>query len=66
MATKFQEYDVFNLIDEEQGSETNALVSALAGVASGLIKVPEGVISLGAELIDLGFDTDSSESRKSI
>ena len=60
MATKFQEYDVFNLIDEEQGSETNALVSALAGVASGLIKVPEGVISLGAELIDLGFDTDTA------
>ena len=56
MATKFQEYDVFNLIDEEQGSETNALVSALAGVASGLIKVPEGVISLGAELIDLGLN----------
>jgi len=60
MATKFQEYDVFNLIDEEQGSETNALVSALAGVASGIIKVPEGVISLGAELIDLGFDTDTA------
>jgi len=60
MTTKFQDYDVFNLIDEEQGSETNALVSALAGVASGLIKVPEGVISLGAELIDLGFDTDTA------
>ena len=60
MTTKFQDYDVFNLIDEEQGSETNALVSTLAGVASGLIKVPEGVISLGAELIDLGFDTDTA------
>jgi len=60
VTTKFQEYDVFNLIDEEQGSETNALVSALAGVASGLIKVPEGVISLGAELIDLGFDTNTA------
>lgn len=60
MTTKFQDYDVFNLIDEEQGSETNALVSALAGVASGLIKVPEGVISLGAELIDLGCDTDTA------
>ena len=60
MTTKFQEYDVFNLIDEEQGSETNALVSSLAGVASGLIKVPEGIISLGAELIDLGFDTNTA------
>jgi len=60
MSTKFQEYDVFNLIDEEEGSETNALVAGLAGVASGLIKVPEGIISLGAELIDLGFDTDTA------
>ena len=60
MSTKFQTYDVFNLIDEEQGSETNALVAGLAGVASGLIKVPEGIISLGAELIDLGFDTDTA------
>jgi hypothetical protein len=60
MTTKFQDYDVFNLIDEEQGSETNALVSSLAGVASGLIKVPEGIISLGAELIDLGFDTNTA------
>ena len=60
MSTKFQEYDVFNLIDEEQGSETNALVAGLAGVASGLLKVPEGIISLGAELIDLGFDTDTA------
>ena len=60
MSTKFQEFDTFNLIDEEQGSETNALVSAAAGIASGLIKVPEGVFSLGAELIDLGFDTNTA------
>jgi hypothetical protein len=60
MSTKFQEFDTFNLIDEEQGSETNALVSGLAGVASGLIKVPEGIISLGAELIDLGYDTNTA------
>lgn len=30
----------------------------MAGIVSGAIKVPEGVVSLGAELIDLGFDTD--------
>ena len=60
MSTKFQEFDTFNLIDEEQGSETNALVSAAAGIASGLLKVPEGVFSLGAELIDLGFDTNTA------
>jgi len=46
------------LADEELGNERNAFSAALAGVASGLIKVPEGVVSLGAELIDLGAGTD--------
>ena len=58
MSTKFQEFDYFNLIDEERPSETNALVAGVAGVASGLIKIPEGVVSLAAELIDLGLDTE--------
>jgi len=60
MVTKLQDYDRFNLIDEEQGSETNAIVAGVAGVASGLIKIPEGVVSLAAELIDLGLDTDTA------
>src|SRR6056300_289535 len=60
MTTKFQEFDYFNLIDEERPSETNALVAGVAGVASGLIKIPEGVVSLAAELIDLGLDTDTA------
>ena len=60
MSTKFQEFDYFNLIDEERPSETNAIVAGVAGVASGLIKIPEGVVSLGAELIDLGLDTDTA------
>jgi hypothetical protein len=47
-----------SLRDEEINSERSAITSALAGVLSGAIKVPEGVVSLGAELIDLGFDTD--------
>ena len=42
-------------------SETNFFVSAAAGVASGLIKIPEGVVSLGAELIDLGLGTETAE-----
>ena len=58
MSTKFDEFNPLKLIDEERGSETNALVSAAAGIVSGVIKVPEGVISLAAELIDYGFDTD--------
>ena len=60
MSTKFDEFEPLRLITEEQGSETNAIVAALAGVASGVIKVPEGVVSLGAELIDLGLDTNTA------
>ena len=33
----------------------------MAGLISGVIKVPEGVVSLGAELIDAGFDTNTAE-----
>ena len=50
----------FSLQDPEENNETSAITSALAGVASGLIKVPEGIVSLGAELIDAGFDTNSA------
>ena len=32
----------------------------MAGIGSGLFKIPEGVISLGATLIDLGADTDTA------
>jgi len=60
MTTKYDEFESFKLIDEEQGSETNAIVAGVAGIASGLIKIPEGVVSLGAELIDLGLDTDTA------
>ena len=60
MSTKFDEFEPLKLIDEEQGSETNAIAAALAGIASGVIKVPEGVVSLGAELIDLGLDTETA------
>src|SRR5210317_1772794 len=60
MTTKYDEFESFKLIDEEQGSETNAIVAGVAGIASGLIKIPEGIVSLGAELIDLGLDTDTA------
>tara|TARA_R100001198_G_scaffold907_1_gene634 strand:+ start:1060 stop:5193 length:4134 start_codon:yes stop_codon:yes gene_type:complete len=42
----------------ERDSEASWYKSFAAGLASGIIKVPEGVVSLGAELIDLGADTD--------
>jgi len=56
--TDFDPEGFMGLGDEELGNERNAFSAALAGVASGIIKVPEGVVSLGAELIDLGADTN--------
>ena len=48
------------LLPQEEGNEVSWYTSGLSGIASGLIKVPEGVFSLGAELIDLGFDTNTA------
>ena len=45
MTTKYDEFESFNLLDEEKGSETNAIVAGVSGIASGLIKIPEGVVS---------------------
>ena len=53
--------DYLDLSPIEQGRETNAISAAVAGLISGAIKVPEGVVSLGAELIDAGFDTNTAE-----
>lgn len=53
--------DYLDLSPIEQGRETNAIAAAVAGLVSGAIKVPEGVVSLGAELIDAGFDTNTAE-----
>jgi len=53
--------DYLDLNPIEQGRETNAISAAIAGLVSGAIKVPEGVVSLGAELIDAGFDTNTAE-----
>ena len=47
-------------VDQELHSSISNLDAAFSGVASGLIKIPEGFISLGAELIDLGFDTNTA------
>ena len=58
MAKEIDPFGYFDLTPQEQSSETSAITAAMAGIASGVIKVPEGVVSLGAELIDLGFDTD--------
>ena len=47
-------------IENLQNNETNTLVSILAGIGSGLFKIPEGLFSLGASLVDLGADTNKA------
>ena len=43
--------------EAENNQKLSNIEAGMAGIASGALKVPEGIISLGAELIDLGFDT---------
>ena len=43
-----------------EDNETSTFVSILAGIGSGLFKIPEGLFSLGASLIDLGADTNKA------
>ena len=46
--------------DQEPENKVGTIQSILAGIASGFIKIPEGVISLGASLIDLGAGTNNA------
>ena len=50
------------LNNAEQNNETAWYTAAASGIASGLLKIPEGVVSLAAELIDLGADTNTAAS----
>jgi|TARA_R110002012_G_scaffold266640_1_gene450258 hypothetical protein len=54
--------EYFPLLDAEEGNEVSWYKAGAAGIASGVLKVPEGVFSLAAELIDLGADTDTAAS----
>ena len=47
------------LIDAEEDNEISTITSVLAGIGSGLFKIPEGLFSLGAALMDLGGDTNN-------
>jgi len=50
--------------EEDKGffeSIGEAGLSGGAGLISGAIKIPAGFVSLGAELIDLGFDTNTAD-----
>jgi len=51
-----------SLNSAETNNETSWYKAFGAGLLSGAIKIPEGVISLGAELIDLGADSDTASS----
>ena len=44
----------------EEDNTPSTILSALAGIGSGLFKIPEGFVSLGATLIDLGAGTDKA------
>jgi hypothetical protein len=52
--------DPFESIENNQ--KVGLITSGVAGIASGIIKIPKGVASLAAELIDFGFDTNSAVS----
>ena len=48
------------LSEAELNNDSSIFSSFGAGFASGLIKTVEGVVSLGAELIDLGADSNTA------
>ena len=45
------------LTKAEENNPSSVFASIGAGLASGLIKTVEGVVSLGAELVDYGADS---------
>ena len=49
-------------LSEDPNVEVGFFTSALAGIATGLYKIPTGFVSLGAELVDLGLDTNTAAS----
>src|SRR5210317_1640802 len=56
--TKQTDKDTAKLFGKEVG--VSSLGSFFAGIGSGLFKIPEGFVSFGANLIDLGADTNTA------
>ena len=54
------------LIPAEENNSAAWYTSVGAGLVSGLIKTVEGVVSLGAELVDLGADSNTSSRCRTI
>ena len=50
--------------EKKKEQDVGFFESALAGVATGLWNIPKGFVSLGAELIDLGFDCILTSGQK--
>ena len=48
------------LTEAELNNDSSVFSSVAAGFASGILKTVEGVVSLGAELIDLGADSNTA------
>ena len=48
------------LSEAELNNDSSIFSSVAAGFASGILKTVEGVVSLGAEHIDLGPDTNKA------
>ena len=57
--TKETDKDTAKLFGKDVG--VSSLGSFFAGIGSGLFKIPEGFVSIGANLIDLGADTNTAE-----
>ena len=57
--TKQTDKDTAKLFGRDVG--VSSLGSFFAGIGSGLFKIPEGFVSLGANLIDLGADTNTAQ-----
>jgi len=60
MAIDWQKYDSQKLIEPEEENQTSLMASIGAGIATGLIKIPEGAASLYANIYDLTNDTDTA------
>jgi len=58
-STGIDETDI-QLPEAEDNNEVSSLTAGAAGIISGVIKVPEGFVSLAAELYDLGAGTNTA------
>ena len=47
----------------EDNNEISNIEAAISGVASGILKIPEGFVSLGAELLDYSGMTTNAAAR---